>query len=286
MHPDDRLDDVAKRMLDQHTSHAVVVEPRTDRPVGVLSTLDIAGILGWGRGLTAALPPGPAPLVLAGADAVAQTAAELIANRLRARPRLRMLLPTGRTPLGVYAALRAHAARGELPSGAATVFQLDEYRGLGRRRRAQLRRLPASASSPASRSARSTVSTARPRTRPPSATATSGGSTRRPIDLAVLGLGHDGHVAFDEPGSSLESGTRVVALHPQTRADAAEEFGGLDHVPTHALTVGLRTLLAARELLMLVDGRGQGRGAAVDARSRRPAAASRPRCCARTRGSP
>jgi CBS domain-containing protein len=50
VHPDDRIDDVAARMLDQHTSHAVVVEPRTDRPVGVLSTLDIAGILGWGRG--------------------------------------------------------------------------------------------------------------------------------------------------------------------------------------------------------------------------------------------
>jgi CBS domain-containing protein len=50
VHPDDRLDDVAERMLDQHTSHAVVVEPRTDQPVGVLSTLDIAGILGWGRG--------------------------------------------------------------------------------------------------------------------------------------------------------------------------------------------------------------------------------------------
>ena len=50
VHPEDRLADVAQRMLDQHTSHAIVVEPRTDRPVGVLSTLDIAGILGWGRG--------------------------------------------------------------------------------------------------------------------------------------------------------------------------------------------------------------------------------------------
>ena len=50
VHPDDRLHEVAERMLDQHTSHAIVVEPRTDRPVGVLSTLDVAGILGWGRG--------------------------------------------------------------------------------------------------------------------------------------------------------------------------------------------------------------------------------------------
>ena len=48
--PDDRLDAVAERMLAQHTRHAVVVDPRTDRPVGVLSTLDIAGILGWGLG--------------------------------------------------------------------------------------------------------------------------------------------------------------------------------------------------------------------------------------------
>ena len=48
--PDDRLPDVAERMLEHDTSHAVVVEPRTGRPVGVLSTLDIAGILGWGLG--------------------------------------------------------------------------------------------------------------------------------------------------------------------------------------------------------------------------------------------
>jgi len=48
--PDERLPDVAQRMLDHGTSHAVVVEPRTGRPVGVLSTLDIAGILGWGLG--------------------------------------------------------------------------------------------------------------------------------------------------------------------------------------------------------------------------------------------
>ena len=49
VHPDDRLTDVAERLLDQGTSHAVVVEPRTDRPFGVLSILDVAGILGWNR---------------------------------------------------------------------------------------------------------------------------------------------------------------------------------------------------------------------------------------------
>ena len=48
--PDERLPDVAQRMLEHGTSHAVIVEPRTGRPIGVLSTLDIAGILGWGLG--------------------------------------------------------------------------------------------------------------------------------------------------------------------------------------------------------------------------------------------
>jgi glucosamine-6-phosphate deaminase len=196
------------------------------------------------------------PLVLAGADDVARTAAELIANRLRARSRLRMLLPTGHTPLGVYAELRARATRRELPSADATVFQLDEYVGLGpgdeRSFGAYLRReldgieigafhgLDGAAADPVAECARHQQRL-----------------DEAEIDLAVLGLGHDGHVAFDEPGSRLEEGTRLVALHPQTRADAAEDFGGLEHVPTHALTVGLRTLLAARELLVLVTGAGK-----------------------------
>ena len=177
----------------------------------------------------------------------------MIANRLRARPRLRMLLPTGRTPLGVYAALRARAA---LPSREATVFQLDEYRGLSADDRrsfgAYLRRelrgiefaafhgLDGTAPDPEAECARHQRLL-----------------DEGPVDLAVLGLGHDGHVAFDEPGSRLEDGTRLVALHPQTRADAAAEFDGLEHVPTHALTVGLRTLLAARELFVLVTGPGK-----------------------------
>jgi glucosamine-6-phosphate deaminase len=194
--------------------------------------------------------------VLAGADDVARTAAELIANRLRARPHLRALLPTGHTPLGMYAALRAHAARGELPSAAATVFQLDEYRGLGPGDEhgfaaylsrelggiplGAFHRLDGAAPDPAAECDRHQRLL-----------------DEAPIDLAVLGLGHDGHVAFDEPGSSLEQGTRVVALHARTRADAAAEFGGLERVPTHALTVGLRTLMAARELLVLVTGAGK-----------------------------
>src|SRR6476469_719661 len=75
--------------------------------------------------------PAPCPLVLDDPARVGLLGAELVANRLRARPGLRLLLPTGRTPEGMYAALRALAAEKRLPTEQASVFQLDEYAGLG-----------------------------------------------------------------------------------------------------------------------------------------------------------
>jgi len=197
--------------------------------------------------------PAPAPLVLRDARRVGLLAAELVANRLRARPRLRLVLPTGHTPLPMYAALRAHAAAAALPAGDATLFQLDEYAGLGpsdeRSYAAYLRRelrgvgfgavrgLDGSAPDPAAECARHQALL-----------------DEGPLDLAVLGLGRDGHVAFDEPGSDVAAKVQRVALSPTTRADAALDFGGEHAVPREALTVGLGTLIAARELIVLVTG--------------------------------
>ena len=70
----------------------------------------------------------------------------------------------------------------------------------------------------------------------------------------MLGLGRDAHVAFNEPGSRPGDGVRRVALDPSTIAAAAADFGGAERVPREALTTGLRTLLAARELLLIVTG--------------------------------
>jgi glucosamine-6-phosphate deaminase len=224
--------------------------------------------------------PLPAPVVLADEERVAHLAAELVANRLRARPALRLLLSGERAPQGLYGALRAHARNGELPSAAATVLALDEYAGLApdvdRSRSAalanelrglrlrELQRLDGSAPDLAAECAR---------------------YERRlhdvPLDLAVLGLGTDGHVAFDEPGSRLDEPTRVVRLTEATRAE-------LGDVPEQALTVGLASLMSARELLVLATG--ASRAAALRAMLLEPASTgsrvSRSAACTAPSGSP
>lgn len=74
------------------------------------------------------------------------------------------------------------------------------------------------------------------------------------IDLQLLGIGRNGHVGFNEPGSTRASRTRRVELHAWTREDAAKSFGGLEHVPTHAITMGVATILEARALRVLAFG--------------------------------
>jgi glucosamine-6-phosphate deaminase len=206
--------------------------------------------------------PVPAPLVVADEARVAHTAAEVIANRLRARPRLRLLLSGDRTPLGMYAALRGHARYGELASREATVLQLDEYTGFAledpRSRAAalayELRGIPLGALRRLDGGARDLAAEcARHQARLDEA----------PLDIAVLGLGEDGHVAFDEPGSRLDEPTRVVRLTARTRAETPGS-------PECALTVGLGSLLSARELLLVATGAARApalRAALMDAPS-------------------
>ena len=205
------------------------------------------------RGTLLLVPGVPAPLVLDDPRRVGRLAAELVVNRLAARPAARLLLPTGRSPHGMYAALRAHAAAGTLFSDRATVLQLDEYAGLGpadphsfaAQLREQLRGVPLAALETIDGAAEDLEA---------EAARHDAVLEQAPIDLAVLGLGRDGHVAFDEPPARMASGVRVVDLVTETREDAAVGFGGLERVPARALTVGLGSLYRARELIVLVTG--------------------------------
>jgi glucosamine-6-phosphate deaminase len=75
------------------------------------------------------------------------------------------------------------------------------------------------------------------------------------VDVQILGIGTDGHIAFNEPGSSLASRTRIKTLTRQTRIDNARFFGGdVDSVPTHCLTQGLATIMEARHVMLVATG--------------------------------
>ena len=80
------------------------------------------------------------------------------------------------------------------------------------------------------------------------------------IDLFIGGIGPDGHIAFNEPGSSLRSRTRMKTLTTDTRIANSRFFGGNpENVPAHALTVGVGTVMDAREVMILVNGHGKAR---------------------------
>jgi glucosamine-6-phosphate deaminase len=74
------------------------------------------------------------------------------------------------------------------------------------------------------------------------------------IDLQLLGIGRNGHIGFNEPGSPFESRTRVVELSEQTRMDNARFFKSLDEVPTHAITMGIATIMEAKRIILLASG--------------------------------
>ncbi len=74
------------------------------------------------------------------------------------------------------------------------------------------------------------------------------------IDIQILGIGRTGHIGFNEPGSARRSRTRLVTLDAITRRDAAEEFGGEENTPRRAITMGVKTILGARRIVLMAWG--------------------------------
>jgi glucosamine-6-phosphate deaminase len=74
------------------------------------------------------------------------------------------------------------------------------------------------------------------------------------VDIQVLGIGLNGHIGFNEPGTSFESKTHIVDLDESTRQANARFFKSLDNVPTQAITMGIETIMNSKEILMLISG--------------------------------
>jgi len=190
---------------------------------------------------------------------VANRIATLITEKQAAGDRTVLGLATGSTPIGVYRELiRMHRQEGLSFRGVVT-FNLDEYfpmRGesIHSYRRFMWENLfsqididPRSVHIPQGEVAREDVDDECRRYE--DAIARAGG-----IDLQILGIGKTGHIGFNEPGSGAESRTRLAMLDAITRRDAAADFFGEEFVPREALTMGIATILEAREIAILATG--------------------------------
>jgi glucosamine-6-phosphate deaminase len=186
-----------------------------------------------------------------------------VAAALRHDPALVLSLPTGRTPVEVYDGLSRLAARDRLDFSRAVTFNLDEFVGLSpddpRSYRAFMERhlfgrvgLPRRRAHVLDGSARDVTAECARFERTIEA---AGG-----IGLALVGIGLNGHVGFNEPGPDLMAGTHRARLTTLTRRANAGPFGGdMRRVPREALTMGMGTILRARRIVLLATGGSKAR---------------------------
>lgn len=193
-------------------------------------------------------------------DKFSKRAAEIIADAIRNKPNLVLGLATGSTPIGCYRELvRMHRGEG-LDFSRVVTFNLDEYIGLPPTHPQSYRyfmnenlfnhvnikientHVPNGLSDDLQRTCKDFEE----------AIKSSGG-----IDLQLLGIGSNGHIAFNEPGSPFDSRTRVVKVSEQTIKDNAQFFKSIDEVPRQAISMGTGTIMEARKIILLASGAGK-----------------------------
>lgn len=201
----------------------------------------------------------PVRWVLPAAD-WADGVTEALATRIGDQPDLALCLPTGSTPLPVYERLPDALGRHGVSMSRATIVLLDEYLGLPRghpaRCDSKLREyLLALLPDPPARF----LSFGVDGEDPVAACAALDAEIDRlgGLDLALLGLGMNGHIGMNEPGTSADATTRVVDLAPST-IQAARGYGA-DPPPTRGVTLGMARILAAREIWLLATGERKAR---------------------------
>ncbi|HZG74164.1 MAG TPA: glucosamine-6-phosphate deaminase [Chondromyces sp.] len=188
---------------------------------------------------------------------MSQKAAGFILTRIKANPALTLGLATGGTPVGTYEELiEDHVQNGTSYSQAIT-FNLDEYIGLSAGHKNSYRQFM-------NEKLFNHIDIPLSQTHIPHGDAEdiemecmsyeklierNGG-----IDLQLLGIGRNGHIGFNEPGTPFESATHIVDLAPSTIKANARFFSSPEEVPTQAITMGISTIMKSREILLLVSG--------------------------------
>jgi glucosamine-6-phosphate deaminase len=190
-------------------------------------------------------------------DKLHESGAGIITGLVQTNPRAVLGLATGGTPVGIYQEIVKSYQQGLVRFGEATSFNLDEYVGLPENHPESYRTymrvhlfnhidLPASQTHIPDGNAADLTAECR---RYDNLLEQAG-----QIDLQLLGLGHNGHIGFNEPDHALISGTHVVQLRDDTRRANARFFDAPDEVPALALTMGVGTILKAKMILLVVKG--------------------------------
>lgn len=217
----------------------------------------------WRDGL---LVGGMEVIVLPSAEDASVLAAGMVASLVRSKPSAVLGLATGSTPLGLYRELIRIHQQEALDFSGVTTFNLDEYVGLGPGHPASYRRFMEE------------ELFGHLNVRPECTHVPDGLAADVPgfceeyegrirevggIDLQILGIGSDGHIGFNEPVSSLASRTRIKTLTPRTRADNARFFSNAEEVPHHVITMGIGTIMEARQVVLLGFGTGKAEALAA-----------------------
>lgn len=201
--------------------------------------------------------------VLPDERSLAERGARIVAAQIERNPHSVLGFATGSTPLGVYERLVEMHRREGLSFSQVTTFNLDEYVGLPPSHEQSYHRFMWSRLFDHVDVDPGRVYIPRGDAEDPEAFCA--GYERRisvagGIDLQILGIGANGHLAFNEPGSSLGSRTRVKPLTQKTIHDNARFFEREDQVPTSAITMGIGTIMDARQLLLLATGSAKADG--------------------------
>lgn len=191
-------------------------------------------------------------------DVLASTLATRLIEAISVRPRIVLGLPTGRTPVALYREIRSRSHRGHVDWSQVRTFNLDEFVGLGpgdpgsyrSYMQAELfdhvRVEPTNIGMLDGRAPNLAAECARYER----AIELAGG-----IDIQILGIGANGHIGFNEPSGTLYAETHVAELQPETRAANAGLFGGdISRVPSHALSMGMATILHAQSIVLMATG--------------------------------
>lgn len=188
---------------------------------------------------------------------LSRKAANIISAQVIMKPNAVLGLATGSTPVGAYKQLIEWYNKGDIDFSQTFSINLDEYKGLSGEHNQSYRYFM-------NHNLFDHVNIKKENTNVPNGLAEDATAECRRynnviktlggIDLQLLGIGGNGHIGFNEPGSAFEKETHLVTLTEQTRQSNARFFSSIDEVPTHAFTMGIKSIMSAKKVLLLATG--------------------------------